>query len=107
MAFDLQIMDEAEAETMNGVDYYGGINKLLADQFLEDLITVYKKIAAHPAYYKYIPRKKHDHYRYTKLRRFPFIVIFRAEETAVVVYRVFNTNRKPDYHSLPRKNEDA
>src|ERR1700744_5418426 len=97
MAYKLEITLGAEIETQNAIDYYFEINDTLADRFLQELRLVYTKIATHPQHYKYIQKKQHESFRYTKLKSFPFIVVFRIEEVCVIVYKVFNTYRKPWY----------
>jgi len=97
MAYNLHITFGAEMETQNAVEYYFKISDLLVDRFLSELNIVYTKVAANPQFYKYIPKRQHRRFRYTRLKSFPFIVVFRVQEQSVVIYRVFNTHRKPWY----------
>ena len=95
MAFNLEVSDEADDDTLNAVGYYFDIREQLANRFLNKLHNIYTQIAENPQYYKYLPKTDHENYRYTKLKSFPFVVVFRVEGESVVVYRVFNTYRKP------------
>ncbi len=97
MGYKFEVTIEAEIDTQEAIDYYSAINGSLAERLLDDLALVFSKVAANPQFYKYIPKKRHGKYRYTKLKTFPYVVVYRVEDTSVVIYRVFNTHRKPWY----------
>jgi plasmid stabilization system protein ParE len=40
--------------------------------------------------------KRDGNYRHIKLRKSPYVVVFRIIKTTVVVYAVFHTSRKPE-----------
>jgi hypothetical protein len=65
MVYKLEITIEAEIETQNAVDYYQEKSEATVDIFLKELRTD-NKVANHPLYYKYIPKKQHNKFRYTK-----------------------------------------
>jgi plasmid stabilization system protein ParE len=97
MIFRLVVTEEALGDTNDAQFYYLEINPELCERFLDELRAAYLKIQHNPQYYKYISRRKKDSYRYTILKSFPYIVIFRIKDNTVIVNAVFNSHRKPKY----------
>ena len=95
--YSIEIRPKAELDTENAIDYYFAISIDLAVRFKDELYATYEKIAANPQFYKYLTRKEKGQIRFTRLKSFPYIVIFRVKGKTVVVTSVFNTHRKPLY----------
>ena len=97
MLHNLEIRPKALLDAQSATDYYDAINVHLGDRFEDELHLTYKKITVNPQFYKYLSKKGSKQLRFTKLKSFPYIVIFKIDVSAVVVISVFNTHRKPHY----------
>ncbi|MCF8450043.1 MAG: type II toxin-antitoxin system RelE/ParE family toxin [Taibaiella sp.] len=97
MQHKIILTTEAQLDAINAVGYYTAISNDLADRFESELYFTYTKISANPQYFKYLTKGKKKKFRCTKLKSFPFLVIYRFEEPFIVIIAVFNTHRKPDY----------
>ena len=97
MGYNLEIRPKAEPDAENAIDYYFVISIDLAVRFNDELYAAYEKIGNNPQFYKYISNRRNKQIRFTKLKSFPYIVIFRVKGNTVVVMSVFNTHRKPVY----------
>ena len=95
--YSIEIRPKAELDTENAIDYYFERSIDLAVRFKDELYTTYEKITTNPQFYKYLSKKGHQQIRVTKLKSFPYIVLFRVKGNAVVVISIFNTHRKPFY----------
>ncbi|HXS56604.1 MAG TPA: type II toxin-antitoxin system RelE/ParE family toxin [Hanamia sp.] len=93
MNFKLSISPTAFSETNDAYIYYTNISEALGERFLKSLEATYDKLSRTPKYYSYINEFKD--LRDTKLKDFPYVVIFQIIDNRVLVLRVFNTNRNP------------
>ena len=93
MSFELIISPTAFSETNDAHLYYKSISEALGERFMKSLETTYSKLSRTPKYYGYINEFKD--LRDTKLKDFPYVVIFQIVDNRVLVLSVFNTNRNP------------
>ena len=93
MIYNLIITTTAEQHAIDAAIYYEQQQTGLAERFLAELHTAYKKIAEHPQYYGFISSK--DKYRDIRLHTFPYVVIYEINNNEVIVVAVFNTHKKP------------
>ena len=94
MTYNFSVTDEAQAEALIALNFYDDLSVKLGDRFLLDLDAVYKKISLHPLYYKYLTTRRKNKFRCTRLKSFPFLVIFHVLNNDVVVVSVLHTKRK-------------
>ncbi len=95
MEFDLIITERATEEIQNATDYYDEISPNLGTRFLIELSEVYKKLSINPQFYSFISGTFRSNIRDTKLKSFPYLVIYEIRESSVMVISVQHTHRKP------------
>ncbi len=91
MMYKLELSNEAEEDIVIATDYYSEQSDGLGVRFLKEVYIILDKIAEHPTYYKYLSGKGNKHFRYTRIKGFPFIVIFRIDDKNIIVSAVHNT----------------
>lgn len=95
MQYDLLISPIAFKEANAAYNYYEKKQIGLGERFIKSLKESYYKLSLNPQYYSYIKSK--TDVRDIKIKDFPFLVIYQIIEDRVLVLRVFNTNRKPQF----------
>ena len=83
----------AEAELLEAIAYYATIRTDLGVRFEEAVSVAVRDAVAHPAHGA--PRSRNTRRRLVK--GFPFSVIYRTNETEVVVVAVAHQRRRPEY----------
>jgi plasmid stabilization system protein ParE len=73
-------------------DWYESQKVGLGELFLTELDRNYQRLQTFPTAYS----KRESRYRHSKLKRFPYIVVFKIIKTQIVVYAVFHTSRDPN-----------
>ncbi|MCK0134186.1 type II toxin-antitoxin system RelE/ParE family toxin [Arenibacter sp. S6351L] len=91
MAYNLEIINDANLEIIEAYLYYEGKRIGLGEEFLEHLDNYFDRIVANP---KCFPQKRKP-YREAFLKRFPFFVIYEIINNKVIVYSIFNTWQNP------------
>jgi hypothetical protein len=76
---------------LKAFEYYEAAQKDLGDYFLASLEDCIISIDSNPEIYKNIYKT----YRQAKVKRFPFIIIFRLNEDEIIIENVFNTYQNP------------
>jgi plasmid stabilization system protein ParE len=92
MASKLIIAPEAEQEFLEAFDWYESKQTGLGQRFARDFGECLDNIVRNPLMGQAI----RPPYRWSKIRHFPFVVIFDFDEAAVTVYSVFHCSRNPD-----------
>ncbi len=95
MDYNIIILPAAEKDTIEALIFYESQQVGLGDRFLNSLEESYKKLSHTPHYYSYIDSK--NDLRDIKIKNFPFVIIYQIVEDRVLVLRVFNTNRNPQF----------
>lgn len=93
MVYKILIKEEAKLDAEIAYEYYETERANLGEEFLEELVKTYKRIAVNPTHYGYI-----DHQqilRDVKVERFPFTVVFEITQDGIIVYAVHNTYQHP------------
>lgn len=85
----------AKKETEDAVYYYESVSKGLGLAFLSEVEKKYDSISRNPFAYSYIDGR--NLIRDVKLKRFPFVIIYKVEAERVVILSVHNTNKYPRY----------
>jgi plasmid stabilization system protein ParE len=88
-----RFLPPAQAELVEGITYYAGINSELGARFEEAVAAALRLLVAHPE--RGAPRP-------AKLRRwlvkdFPFAIIYRASEVDVLIIAVAHQRKRPEY----------
>jgi mRNA-degrading endonuclease RelE of RelBE toxin-antitoxin system len=96
MAYKVIIRDEADKDAQEAYDYYEQQQPCLGQEFLMALVERYDDLEKYPQNYGYIDTQLEKILRDTKIRRFPYVIIFEiSENTEVIVYAIHNTRKKP------------
>lgn len=82
---------QSHKSILSTFDYYESAQKDLGDYFLSSLEECIVSIDAYPEIYKLIYKT----YRQAKIKRFPYVVIFRLNEDEIIIENVFNTYQNP------------
>ena len=83
----------AEAELDDAIRWYQAQAGGLGDAFLIDVITAAKRIEQHPNAWHLLGQG----IRRCRLTRFPYGLIYSADNDGVVVLAVAHLHRRPDY----------
>ncbi len=94
MRYQLKVSSTAYKEIDDAYAYYEEQSPGLGERFLKSLEESYSKLSQTPQYFSYILNDKNI--RDTKIKTFPFVIIFQIVGNSVLVLRVFNTNRNPE-----------
>ncbi len=91
MSHPLIIRPEAEADLIEGRDWYEGQRQGLGSEFLMAVDEVFDRIREHPELYA----PEYKSVRRTSLTRFPYIVYYRLVGETVEVIAVQHGSRSP------------
>ena len=91
MAFEVRLLDEAEADYHKIIDWYETRQQGLGMQFFLLMNELFQKLERHPSNYGYYYKS----YRHTILKGFPYRVVFKVENNTVRVLAIFHTSRSP------------
>ncbi|MGC4128177.1 MAG: type II toxin-antitoxin system RelE/ParE family toxin [Bergeyella sp.] len=93
MAYKLVILPIAEVEIEAAYEYYAQFSKSAVKSFKKQLSESYKRIRNNPFF-----AVKHRDIRALPFSKYPFLVFFRIDENAKIVYilSVFNTYQNPE-----------
>ena len=95
MDYELIITVRASQEVEEAIDYYDRIDPKLGTRFLTELSETYKKLSVNPQFYSYVLSSRKSNIRDTKLKSFPYLIIFEIREGIVMVISVSNMYKKP------------
>lgn len=96
MAYKVIIRDEADRDAQEAYDYYEQQQPGLGEEFLMALVKRYDDLEKHPQNYGYIDTQPEKILRDTRIRRFPYVIIFEiSDNTEVIVYAIHNTRKQP------------
>lgn len=93
MSYTISITDRAAIETEVAALYYEEVKPGLGISFLDRLDEVYAKLAQYPEAYSFVDEQKII--RDIKVKRFPFVVIYKINPGAVLIISVHHTNKQP------------
>jgi plasmid stabilization system protein ParE len=91
MSLPLRLLPEARAEFDEAIDWYEARQTGLGVDFVARVRDVLRRIAAQPRLHAAV----YQDVRKAVLSRFPYIVLYREEQSEVVVISVFHTSRDP------------
>ncbi|MDO5671414.1 MAG: type II toxin-antitoxin system RelE/ParE family toxin [Actinomycetaceae bacterium] len=82
---------DAERELRNAHAWYNQQRQGLGDEFLKAIDDSLESIRLHPFSFPLADEVA----RYAALKRFPYLIVFHATSTRILVLSVFHTRRKP------------
>ncbi|HEX7185940.1 MAG TPA: type II toxin-antitoxin system RelE/ParE family toxin [Thermoanaerobaculia bacterium] len=85
--------EDAKAELRQSAKYYDRQKPGLGSEFTVEISTVLDYIGRHP----FASPSVRGGFRRTRVKRFPFDVIYAVEEERIVVVAVMHHRRHPDY----------
>jgi toxin ParE1/3/4 len=93
MSRELVIKTEAREDIIDAFLWHEDQLEGLGQEFLLELESGFDHLLARPFAFQTVYRD----YRHLPLDRFPYVVIFTADDESLVVYRVFHTSRSPEH----------
>lgn len=93
MVYKIILSPKAEIEISDAFYYYSRFSKSAAKSFKKQLSDSYRKIRQNPFF-----EKKYYNVRVLPFSKYPYIILFRVDETAkkVFVLSVFCTHQNPE-----------
>lgn len=91
MSRRINLRPEAEAEISEATTWYEERGPGLGSAYLDEVARVLRVIAEAPDHYPIVGGS----IRKAVFRRFPYIVLYRAEDDEIVVVSCFHTRRDP------------
>jgi plasmid stabilization system protein ParE len=90
---NVRVLEVAQRELDEAVSYYNGQVAGLGDAFLLEAIAAIERIRQFPDAWHPLG----ENVRRCRLRRFPYGLIYHADESGVLVVAVAHTHRRPEY----------
>jgi len=90
---NVRVLEIAQRELDEAVSYYNGQVAGLGDAFLLEAIAAIERIRQFPDAWHPLG----ENVRRCRLRRFPYGLIYHADESGVLVVAVAHTHRRPEY----------
>ncbi len=87
----LIVRPEAEAELLEAIDWYEVRNPGLGSDLFRCVDSCFQRIIRHPESYPVVQRKT----RMAIIRRFPYLVLYRASGDTITIIAVFHASRNP------------
>lgn len=93
--YSLIVLEDAKQELFEATDYYEVKQKALGERFIKAVIEHFEIITKTPKHYKKIRKE----YREILIKHFPFLIVYRIDESkkVVVVVSVFHSKRHPKH----------
>ena len=91
MAFQIYLQEEAIIDIQEAYFWYESQLRNLGGEFLEELNAVLEKLKQTPQYFGY----SFDEFRDARLKRFPYLIIYKIEGNKVYINSVRHIRRKP------------
>jgi len=90
---NVRVLEVAQQELDEAVSYYNGQVAGLGDAFLLEAVAAIERIRQFPDAWHPLG----ENLRRCRLRRFPYGLIYHADQTGVLVVAVAHTHRRPGY----------
>jgi toxin ParE1/3/4 len=93
LPFQLIFQEEALIDIQDAYHWYEEQLSDLGEEFLTELNVVLDNLKHNPQYFSYI----FEEYRDARLKRFPYLVIYKIEAKKVYINSVRHSSRKPRF----------
>jgi Plasmid stabilisation system protein. len=90
--YTLEIKEEADADIAESYIWYETQKPSLGDTFLEEVDEYFEVLIKNPEAFQIKNRKNN---RLAPLKKFPFVIVYRIEQSSIVVFAVYHTSRNP------------
>ena len=90
---NVRVLEIAQRELDEAVSYYNGQVAGLGDVFLLEAVAAIERIRRFPDAWHPLG----ENVRRCRFRRFPYGLIYHADESGVLVVAVAHSHRRPDY----------
>jgi toxin ParE1/3/4 len=91
MSLPLIVKPEAETDLAEARDWYDGRQPGLGNELLQCVGEAFDRLRRSPTLFG----KVFQDLRLTRVRRFPYVVVYRVDEDQVTVVAVYHTRRDP------------
>ncbi len=92
MNYRISIEAEARQELNDAATWYEERSKGLGSKFIDSFLEVLDYLETHPLIYATIQGE----YRQVLIKVFPFVIVYKVEDSEVRIIAVFHTSRNPD-----------
>jgi plasmid stabilization system protein ParE len=92
MANQMRFHPAVPSDLREAIDYYDEISPLLGDRFRKMVDGSYDLIESHPEMFPLV----FDDVRFAKVRRFPYLILFRQRHATIMVLGVFHGASDPE-----------
>lgn len=89
----VRVLEVAQRELDEAVSYYNGQVAGLGDAFLLEAVAAIERIRQFPDAWHPLG----EGIRRCRLRRFPYGLVYHADETGILLVAVAHTHRRPEY----------
>lgn len=90
--YELEISSAAKNDLADAVAWYNKQQKDLGDEFLTEVFKSLDYITSNPLLFSIRFSGK---FRFSKVNRFPYIIIYETMMESIIVNAVFHTSRNP------------
>ena len=90
MSYELRIKGVAIRQAAEAFAYYQDKVPRLGERFIAEVFDAYDTLKSNPMFAVRKPP-----FRYLKLRKFPYRLIYEVQDNTVVIYQVRHLKRKP------------
>lgn len=87
----VKIEEDAKFDIADSFDYYNEVSPYLADKFLNEVKETLDYISLNPLLFKIV----YNDYRQVPVKRFPYVIVYKVDESIIKVYRLFPTKKDP------------
>jgi len=95
LSINIEILDEAEEDIENGIEFYESQKHGLGAYFMNSILADIDSLCIYAGIHVEI----HGHYRLLS-KRFPFSIYYRIKSNTVFVYAVLDCRQKPSWIEL-------
>lgn len=89
----LRILEEAQLDLENSVDYYNGESPGLGFEFADEFYQTIDRVGDNPDAWPHVSKRT----RRCIFHRFPFAIIYQMTESTLLVIAVMHLHRHPDF----------
>ncbi len=91
MTYHLEIKTEARKDIIDGARWYRNKQQGLDIKFLSAIEETISRILRNP----HAGTNFYKPYRETRVKKFPYVIVYEIFSAAIVVYEVFHTSQNP------------
>ncbi|MEQ9278026.1 MAG: hypothetical protein RLN83_00910 [Balneola sp.] len=88
---NIQLLDEAKIDLLNGYDFYESLEPGVGSYFLDSLYSDIESLVIHAGIH---PKNEQD-YHYMLAKTFPFAIYYKIESSSIFIYAVLDCRSNP------------